>query len=93
MALVALGVMLLAPVSAELPGLAQSDFAPYGGELLYLNNGEIWRLDLFQQGTFIVWFVIGAGVPAAVLLVKRTIDILRRAPGAITSLSARDVQL
>jgi hypothetical protein len=39
------------------------------GAILY-GSAELWRLDLFHQGGFIVWFVIGIGVPAFVLFAK-----------------------
>ena len=39
------------------------------GAILYASS-ELWRLDLFQQGTFIVWFVIGIGLPASILFVE-----------------------
>ncbi|RXH58442.1 hypothetical protein [Granulicella sibirica] len=32
------------------------------GAILYASS-ELWRLDLFEQGTFIIWFVVGIGVP------------------------------
>jgi hypothetical protein len=41
---------------------------PCGG-ILYASS-ELWRLDLFQQGAFIVWFVIGIGFPASVLFAE-----------------------
>ena len=33
------------------------------GAILYA-SAELWRLDLFGQGIFIVWFIAGVGVPA-----------------------------
>jgi hypothetical protein len=33
------------------------------GAILY-GSAELWRLDLFHQGIFIVWFVVGLGLPA-----------------------------
>jgi hypothetical protein len=33
------------------------------GAILYA-SAELWRLDLFHQGIFIVWFVVGLGLPA-----------------------------
>jgi len=32
------------------------------GAILYASS-ELWRLDLFQQGIFEVWFIMGIGVP------------------------------
>lgn len=37
------------------------------GAILY-GSAELWRIDLFRQGIFIVWFVAGIGVPAILLL-------------------------
>jgi len=37
------------------------------GAILY-GSAELWRLDLFQQGIFIVWFVLGIAIPVAFLL-------------------------
>jgi hypothetical protein len=37
------------------------------GAILYA-SAELWRLDLFQQGIFIVWFVLGITIPVAFLL-------------------------
>ena len=36
------------------------------GAILY-GSAELWRLDLFRQGIFIVWIVAGIGVPLIVL--------------------------
>ena len=79
-------------IFSALASLGRTIFLLPCGAILY-SSAEIWRLDLFQQGTFIVWFVIGAGVPAAILLMNRTIAILKRAPAGITSFSDGDVQL
>jgi hypothetical protein len=37
------------------------------GAILY-GSAELWRIDLFRQGIFIVWFAAGIGVPAILLL-------------------------
>ena len=37
------------------------------GAVLY-GSAELWRIDLFRQGIFIVWVVAGIGVPAISLL-------------------------
>jgi len=37
------------------------------GAILY-GSAELWRLDLFRQGIFIVWLVIGIGIPAIALI-------------------------
>lgn len=40
------------------------------GAILY-GSAELWRLDLFHQGIFIVWFVMGVGLPASLIAYKR----------------------
>jgi hypothetical protein len=40
------------------------------GAILYA-SAELWRLDLFHQGIFIVWFVLGLGLPAVLIACKR----------------------
>jgi hypothetical protein len=88
----ALVCLIMGFIFSGLAGLGKTIFLLPAGAILYA-SAEIWRLDLFQQGTFIVWFVIGAGVPAAILSVQRTMQILRRAPGDMTSFAERDVEL
>jgi len=44
------------------------------GAILYA-SAELWRLDLFRQGIFVVWFVTGIGVPAILLAFSK-----RRSP-------------
>ena len=41
------------------------------GAILY-GSAELWRIDLFRQGIFIVWFVAGIGVPAICSSVRQT---------------------
>jgi len=36
------------------------------GVILY-GSAELWRLDLFHQGIFIVWFVFGIGLPVSLI--------------------------
>jgi hypothetical protein len=36
------------------------------GAIMY-GSAELWRLDLFHQGVFIVWFVIGIGLPTLLI--------------------------
>jgi len=40
------------------------------GAILY-GCAELWRLDLFHQGIFVVWLVFGIGVPGAFLLFSK----------------------
>jgi len=37
------------------------------GAILY-GSAELWRLDLFRQGIFIVWFAVGIGIPAILIV-------------------------
>jgi hypothetical protein len=53
------------------------------GAILY-GSAELWRLDLFQQGIFIVWFVVGLAVSGAFILFDG-----RRYPGSSSSKQAR----
>jgi len=43
--------------------------------ILY-GSAELWRLDLFHQGIFIVWFVIGIGLPVFLIGGRRLFVIL-----------------
>jgi len=60
-----------------LASLGKTAFLLPCGAILYA-SAELWRLDLFQQGTFIVWFVIGVGLPAFVLFGTRLRNFLAR---------------
>ena len=46
-----------------LASFGRSCFLLPAGAILYA-CAELWRLDLFQQGIFIVWFGCGIGIPA-----------------------------
>lgn len=83
--------LLMGFLFSALASLGKTIFLLPCGAILY-GSAEIWRLDLYQQGTFIVWFAIGAGVPAAFLFLKRAIEIAGRTPVDVTSLSYPDVQ-
>jgi len=69
-------------IFGALASLGKTIFLLPCGAILYA-SAEIWRLDLFQQGTFIIWFVVGVGVPSALLLERRLVRILNRAPARI----------
>jgi hypothetical protein len=56
-------------VFEALASLGKTVFLLPCGAILY-GSAELWRLDLFHQGGFIVWFVIGIGVPAIFLLAR-----------------------
>jgi hypothetical protein len=53
------------------------------GAILYA-SAELWRINLYAQGTFIVWFVIGIGLPASLLFARqlsRFLGRIYRVPG------------
>lgn len=50
-----------------LASFGQTSFLLPCGAILY-GCAELWRLDLFHKGIFIVWFVCGIGVPCLFLL-------------------------
>lgn len=50
------------------------------GAILY-GSAELWRLDLFHQGIFIVWLVIGLGLPAFLVGSRHLIALLTGAAG------------
>jgi len=51
------------------------------GAILY-GSAELWRLDLFQQGIFIVWFFMGIAVPTVfAILGKRSVPARLRSGG------------
>ena len=51
------------------------------GAILY-GSAELWRLDLFQQGIFIVWFFMGIAVPTVfAILGKRSVPARLRSAG------------
>jgi hypothetical protein len=47
------------------------------GAILYASS-ELWRLDLFQQGIFAVWFIIGIGVPLCWMAFQGLMHSLRK---------------
>jgi hypothetical protein len=57
-------------VFESLVSFGKTVFVLPGGAILYA-SAEFWRLDLFHQGIFIVWFVIGIGFPALLLASRR----------------------
>ena len=64
-----------------LTSLGKTYFLLPCGAILYASS-ELWRLDLFQQGTFIVWFVIGIGLPVSILFAEHLWGIVRKAYSA-----------
>ena len=53
-----------------LRSLGQTAFLLPCGAILYA-SAELWRLDLFQQGIFVVWMVTGIGLPVFLLAGQR----------------------
>jgi hypothetical protein len=51
------------------------------GAILY-GSAELWRLDLFHQGIFIVWIVIGIGLPAFLIFCQRFFALVGGIRGA-----------
>jgi hypothetical protein len=49
------------------------------GAILYA-SADLWRLDLFHQGIFIVWMIIGIGVPACFIACRRFFSFLLTEP-------------
>ncbi len=47
------------------------------GAILYA-SAELWRLDLFQQGIFEIWFIVGIGVPLCWMAFHGLMQALRR---------------
>jgi hypothetical protein len=60
--------MFMGFVFEALASLGKTIFLLPCGAILY-GSAELWRLDLFHQGTFIVWFVVGIGLPAFLIFV------------------------
>ena len=66
---ISLMCLFMGVVFEALASLGKTIFLLPCGAILY-GSAELWRLDLFQQGTFIVWFVIGIGLPAFLFAVQ-----------------------
>jgi hypothetical protein len=58
-----------------LASLGKTIFLLPCGIILY-GSAELWRLDLFHQGIFIVWFVMGIGLPVFLVGSRRLLVIL-----------------
>lgn len=58
-----------------LTSLGKTIFLLPCGIILY-GSAELWRLDLFHQGIFIVWFVMGIGLPIFLIGGRRLLVIL-----------------
>jgi|SRR5579871_1549887 len=46
------------------------------GAILYASS-ELWRLNVFEQGIFLVWFIIGIGLPLSYIGIERLRDFMR----------------
>jgi hypothetical protein len=57
------------------------------GAILY-GSAELWRLDLFQQGAFIIWFVFGIGLPGGLFLIRLLTGILKKTAHPLSELSS-----
>ena len=62
-------------VFEALRSLGRTIFLLPCGAILY-GSAELWRLDLFRQGIFIVWFVIGIGLPAFLMVGQRVFGFI-----------------
>ena len=80
---IALICLFMGFVFEALASLGKTIFLLPCGAILY-GSAELWRLDLFQQGTFIVWFVIGIGLPA-LLIGGQRLFAFATAPGTARS--------
>jgi hypothetical protein len=66
-------------VFEALASLGKTIFLLPCGAILYA-SAELWRLDLFQQGTFIVWFVFGVGLPASLYALRSLFALASDSP-------------
>jgi hypothetical protein len=80
---IALICLFMGLVFEALASLGKTIFLLPCGAILY-GSAELWRLDLFQQGTFIIWFIIGIGLPA-LLIGGQRLFAFATAPGTARS--------
>ncbi|HXC43993.1 MAG TPA: hypothetical protein VNY51_10805 [Candidatus Dormibacteraeota bacterium] len=76
---VALTCLFMGLLFEALCSLGETIFLLPCGAILY-GSAELWRLYLFHQGTFIVWFVIGIGLPALLIGGQRLFAFVASAP-------------
>jgi hypothetical protein len=62
-----------------LASLGKTIFLLPCGAILYA-SAELWRLDLFHQGIFIVWMAIGIGLPSVVIACRRLFTFAKVEP-------------
>jgi hypothetical protein len=67
---IALMCLFMGFVFEFLKSFGKTIFLLPAGAILY-GSAELWRLDLFHQGIFVVWFVIGIGLPALLIVCQR----------------------
>jgi hypothetical protein len=60
------------------------------GAILY-GAAELWRLDLYREGIFIVWFIAGIGIPGVLLLFAKRRTPRRVISGRIRRFSSVDL--
>jgi hypothetical protein len=56
-----------------LASLGKTIFLLPSGAILYA-SAELWRLDLFRQGIFIVWMIFGIGFPSFLFACRRLVQ-------------------
>lgn len=66
-------------VFEALASLGKTFFLLPCGAILY-GSAELWRLDLFHQGIFIVWFVMGIGLPLFLIGGRRVLSFMGNVP-------------
>jgi hypothetical protein len=73
--------LCMGAVFSFLLSLGKTVFLLPCGAILY-GSAELWRLDLFHQGIFIVWIVIGIGLPAFLIFCQRFFVLVGGVRGA-----------
>jgi len=66
-------------VFEKLLSLGKTIFLLPCGAILY-GTAELWRLDLYHQGTFIVWFIFGIGIPFLVIFTRHLRNFIGKVP-------------
>jgi hypothetical protein len=64
-------------VFESLASIGKTMFLLPCGAILYA-SAELWRLNLFGQGTFFVWMIIGIGLPASLLIAQQLRHFVNR---------------
>jgi hypothetical protein len=66
---IALVCLFMGFVFEVLLSMGKTIFLLPAGAILY-GSAELWRLDLYQQGAFIIWFVFGIGLPVFLIFLE-----------------------